>query len=105
MSCDLERVFKKFKGQPVEILTEGGMKICGVDCDSDEDSVDIVDRKGRTVHVAFRHIEAVVEPRMRLDRICGDDDCNCHCDDDDYDGYNGNGNYNGNGRGREKYED
>lgn len=73
----LEELFKRFKGQPVEILTEDGVRYCGIDLDSDDDNVEIIDKCSRIVFIPFAHITAVVEPKMKLSRFCGDDDCDC----------------------------
>lgn len=74
----IEKLFKRFKGQPVEILTSDGVRYCGIDIDSDDESVEIIDECSRIVFIPFAHIDAVVEPKMKLDRFCGDDDCDCH---------------------------
>lgn len=73
----LEEVFRRFKGQPIEILTEDGVRYCGVDIETEDDSVEIIDKDGRIILIPFGHITAVVEPQMKLDRFCGDDDCDC----------------------------
>lgn len=88
----LNAELKKLKGQPVEIITESGFKFCGVDCDVEDDSVTLVDSKGRLVFIAIDHIDALVEPQMRLKRICGDNDCECRNDHDDDDDDNDNRN-------------
>lgn len=83
----LEQLFKRFKGQPVEILTDDGVRYCGIDLDSDDESVEIIDKCSRVILIPFRHIDAVVEPKMKLTRFCADDDCDCdrHDDDDECD--------------------
>lgn len=68
--------FKYFRGQPVEIITEG-IKFCGIDIDSDDDEVEIIDECNRIVLIPFRHIDAVIEPKMKLTRFCGENDCRC----------------------------
>lgn len=86
--CRLNAELKKLKGQPVEIITESGFKFCGVDTDVDDNSVTLVDDKGRLVLIAIDHIDALIEPQMKLKRVCGDNDCGCkrdHNDDDDDD--------------------
>lgn len=82
MSCEYNEIFKRYKGQPIEVITESGMKYCGILIDDDEDAIDIIDGKGRTVRIEKRKIEAVIEPRMKLNRLCADNDC-C-CKDGDY---------------------
>lgn len=79
----LECLFKRYKGQPVEILTDDGVRYCGIDLDSDGDSVEIIDECSRVIFIPFRHIDAVVEPKMKLTRFCADNDCDCAEDDDD----------------------
>lgn len=83
--CKLTAELKKLKGQPVEVITESGFKFCGVDADVEDNSVTLVDSKGRLVFIAIDHIDALIEPQMRLKRVCGDNDCDCagDCDDDD----------------------
>lgn len=76
-TCKLAEVFKRFKGQPVEVLTEDGVRYCGIDLVSDNDSVEIIDDDSRIILIPFAHITAVVEPKMKLTRFCGDDDCDC----------------------------
>lgn len=74
---DLREVFKRFEGDPVEIITESGFKFCGIDIDADDDKVKIIDKKGRVVDILYSHIDAVVEPQRKLSRICGNNDCEC----------------------------
>lgn len=85
MDCtNLHEKFKRYKGQPVEAITRSGMKYCGILVENcDEESVEIIDCKGRTVHIEVRHIEAIIEPRMNLHRLCGDNDCCCEEDGKD----------------------
>lgn len=76
--CNFHDKYKRYKGQPIEVITESGMKYCGIlveICDSE--SLEIIDGKGRTVDIEVRHIEAVIEPRMKLHRLCEDNDCCC----------------------------
>lgn len=76
--------YKRYKGQPIEVLTRSGMKYCGILVDVDDnEGIDIIDCKGRTVHIEIRHIEAIVEPRMKLQRLCGNDACCCKHHNDD----------------------
>lgn len=88
--CRLNAELKKLKGQPVEIITESGFKFCGVDTDVDDNSVTLVDDKGRLVLIAIDHIDALIEPQMKLNRVCGDNDCDCRHDHDDDDDDNRN---------------
>jgi hypothetical protein len=74
----LHEVFRRFKGQPVEILTSDGVRYCGIDLDSDNESVEIIDERSRVILIPFAHIDAVVEPMMKLTRFCGDNDCDCY---------------------------
>lgn len=78
---NLREEFKHFRGQPIEVITEGHFKFCGIDVASDDDSVTLIDKKGRLVRIENRHIDAVIEPQMKLRRLCGDDDCGCDEDE------------------------
>ena len=81
---NLTEEFKHFRGQPIEIITEDH-RYCGIDVDSDECGVLLIDRCGRLVRLEFRHIEAIVEPQMALRALCRRTDCNCNdheCDKD-----------------------
>lgn len=78
----LEHLFKRYKGQPVEILTDDGVRYCGIDLDYDDDSVEIIDRYSRVIFIPFKHITAVVEPKMKLTRFCADNDCDCEDSDE-----------------------
>lgn len=80
---ELERLLKGFKGQPVEILTDDGVRYCGIELDANDESTEIVDKCGRVIFITFDHITAIVEPKMKLDRFCGDNDCDCHKKHDD----------------------
>lgn len=73
-----KETFRRLKGQPIEVITESGFKFCGIDVESDDDSILIIDDKGRLVRIANRHIDAVIESQKKLDRICKDNDCDCH---------------------------
>ena len=81
MACYLKELFNRYKGQPVEIITKSGFKYCGIVIEAEDDYVDIIDGKGRTVHIEADKIEAVIEPRMKLHRLCGDNDCCCDKED------------------------
>ena len=81
-------IFKQFRGQPVEIIVEG-FKVVGIVCHSDQFGVTLIDHCSRLVHFELCQIQAVVEPQMRLCKIC-DNDCHelgidlCDCDDFDH---------------------
>jgi len=83
--CYFEDFYKKYKGQPIEVITESGFKYCGILVAAEDGYIDIIDSKGRTIHIEVRKVEAIVEPRMKLHRLCDDDDCCCDDDDDDDD--------------------
>lgn len=72
-----DELYKKYRGQPVEVITESGMKYCGVLVVAVDGYIEIIDGKSRTIRLEIRKIEAIVEPRMKLHRLCGDDDCCC----------------------------
>lgn len=76
-----EKLFERFKGQPVEILTTDGVRYCGIDLCYDEDSVEIIDKCSRVIFIPYAHIDAVVEPKMKLTCFLGDSDC-AGCDND-----------------------
>lgn len=82
----LEYKFKRYKGQPIEVITESGMKYCGTLISVNNEGIDILDCKERVVHVENRHVEAIIEPRMKLQRLCKDNDCCCkdHCNENDH---------------------
>lgn len=82
MKCDsLFEEFKKFEGQPVEIFTDDGKMYCGIDLAAFADYVRILDDCGRTIFIDYTHIDAVVEPQMKLRRCCRDQ-CDCDRDND-----------------------
>ena len=67
--------FKHFEGQPVKIFTDDGKTHTGIDINACEDAVRIIDDRGRMILVQYKHIDAVVEPQMRLPRH-HEGDCN-----------------------------
>ena len=83
MECNLKELFERYKGQPIQVITESGMKYCGILVSAQDGGVDIIDGRGRTVHIENEKIEAIIEPRMKLKRLCEDNDCCCDQDDDD----------------------
>lgn len=82
MECNLKELFDRYKGQPIEVITESGMKYCGILVAAYDDGIDIIDAKSRTVHIETRKIEAIIEPRMKLKRLCEEDDCCCEEDEE-----------------------
>ena len=83
--CSLERLFDRFKGQPIEILTSDGVRYCGIELMACDEGVEIIDKCSRIIFIPFRHIDAVVEPKMKLTPFCGMQDCECRKDDCDCD--------------------
>ena len=79
--CYLEKLLDRFKGQPIEILTSDGVRYCGIELMTCEDGVEIIDKCSRVIFIPFRHIDAVVEPKMKLTPFCNKVDCECHKDD------------------------
>jgi len=79
--CSLERLFDRYKGQPIEILTNDGVRYCGIELMACEDGVEIIDKCSRVIFIPFRHIDAVVEPKMKLTAFCGHTDCECRKED------------------------
>jgi len=77
----LEKLFERYKGQPVEILTNDGVRYCGIELVAGSDFVEIIDKCSRVVFIPFCHIDAVVEPKMKLTPFCGEKDCECRKDD------------------------
>jgi len=77
----LERLFERFKGQPIEILTSDGVRYCGIELCTCDDGVEVIDKCSRIIFIPFRHIDAVVEPKMHLTPFCGDKDCECRKED------------------------
>ena len=90
MKCEnLYHEFKKYEGQPVEIHTSDCKIIRGIDLAAYDDAVRLLDRCGRTIFIPYAHIDAVVEPMMRIHccehkRCCEErfpfDDCECRED-------------------------
>lgn len=74
--------FKCLEGQPVKIYTDDGKTHTGIDLDSNDSAVRIIDDCGRLIRIQFNRIDAVVEPQMRLRRCC-DDRFECEEDEDD----------------------
>ena len=73
----LEMLFERFKGQPIEILTSDGVRYCGIELMCGDDCVEIIDKCSRVIYIPFGHIDAVVEPKMKLTAFCGERDCEC----------------------------
>ena len=86
MRCLYEE-FRRYRGQEVEIFTRDGRKFRGVDVENDDECVRIVDRCGRVILIEFCHIDAVVEPQMKV-RCCREkDECEESREDMHRDGY------------------
>jgi len=81
----LVRLFDRYKGQPIEILTNDGVRYCGIELMCGDDGVEIIDKCSRVIFLPFCHINAVVEPKMKLTAFCGERDCECNKDDCDCD--------------------
>ena len=81
MDCKLDELLRRYKGQPIEVITESGMKYCGILVSAEDGGIDIIDAKSRVVHIELRKIEAVIEPKMKLKRLCEEDDCCCEEED------------------------
>ena len=77
----LEQLFERFKGQPIEILTSDGVRYCGIELMAGDEGVEIIDQCSRIIFIPFRHIDAVVEPKMKLTSFCGQRDCECREDE------------------------
>lgn len=80
MAC-LSELFKRYRGQPVEVIMEG-LKVVGIVCESDGYGVTLIDRCGRLVHIENNQIQVLIEPQMHLKRLFGDEDLGCDCDSD-----------------------
>ena len=81
--------FKHYRGQPLEVICSNNIKICGIVVESGDESAVIIDHKCRMVRIEYRHIITIIEPQMRLNRLCSMDDCQCgheHDYDDDENG-------------------
>ena len=85
---NLYEEFRHFRGQPVEVIMDNGIKFCGIAVDSNAHCASLVDREGRLVRMEFCHICAMVEPQMQLNRFCGTNSCGCS---NEYDQGQGNG--------------
>ena len=79
--CSLETLCERFKGQPIEILTSDGVRYCGIELMAGDDFVEIIDKCSRVIFIPYCHIDAVVEPKMKLTAFCGEKDCECREDD------------------------
>ena len=79
--CSLGRLLERYKGQPIEILTSDGVRYCGIELMVCEEAVEIIDNCSRVIFIPFRHIDAVVEPKMKLTPFCAKVDCECRRDD------------------------
>ena len=79
--CSLENMCERFKGQPIEALTSDGVRYCGIVLTNCCDGVEIIDKCNRIIFIAFRHIDAIVEPKMKLTAFCERSNCKC-CDGD-----------------------
>jgi len=79
--CTLEKLFERYKGQPIEILTNDRVRYCGIVLVSCEDSVELIDKCSRVIFIPFCHINAIVEPKMKLTAFCGKMDCECRKED------------------------
>lgn len=80
MKCDsLFEEFKRYEGQPVKIYTDDGRVHCGIDVHAFGDYVRLLDECSRTLFIDYEHIDAVVEPQMRLHKCCHD---HCKCKDE-----------------------
>ena len=82
MKCEsLYHEFKKYEGQPVKVYTCDGRTHTGICLACYDDAVRLLDRCGRIVFLDFAHIDAVVEPMMKLHRCCPESCCDEHEDE------------------------
>ena len=77
----LEKILDRYLGQPIECLTSDGVRYCGIELSSCADGVEIIDKCSRVIFIAMRHIDAIVEPKMKLTPFCNRIDCECRKDD------------------------
>ena len=83
MKCEsLCHEFKKYEGQPVKVYTDDGRTHTGISLACYDDAVRILDRCGRIIFIEFCHIDAVVEPMMKLHRCCRESCCEEFEDDE-----------------------
>jgi len=68
----MEKLFERCKGHPVEIFTTDGVRYNGITLSSDSECVEVIEEGCRIVFIPFKHIDAIVEPRMRLAPFCGE---------------------------------
>jgi hypothetical protein len=71
----LEKLLNRFKGQPIEVLTSDGVRYCGIELACGGDGLEIIDKRSRVIFIPFRHIDAVVEPKMKLTCFSEKVDC------------------------------
>jgi len=79
--CGLERQLERFHGQPVEILTSDGVRYCGIVLMVCDNAVELIDKCSRVIFLPYRHIDALIEPKMTLTPFCGRSSCHCRHDD------------------------
>ena len=75
--CGMEKICCRFLGQPIEVLTSDGVRYCGIVLTCCGEALEIIDRCSRVIFIPFRHIDAIVEPKMKLTPFCGERDCDC----------------------------
>ena len=88
----LEMLCERYRGQPIECLTSDGVRYCGIELMVCGDGVEIIDKCNRIIFIPFRHIDAVVEPKMTLNPFCGRSSCKCNSGDCECGG-DGDGDY------------
>ena len=73
----MERLLDRYVGQPIEVLTSDRVRYCGILLNSCCDGVEIIDECSRVIFIAMRHIDAIVEPKMKLTPFCNRTNCEC----------------------------
>ena len=77
----IKKLFDRYKGQPIEVLTSDRVRYCGIELMASDDGVELIDDCSRIIFIPFCHINAVIEPKMKLTPFCGNVDCVCRKDD------------------------
>ncbi|MCL2301306.1 MAG: hypothetical protein FWC27_14280 [Firmicutes bacterium] len=76
-NCSMEELFERYLGQPIEVLTNDGVRYCGYALALCGDGVELIDKCNRVIFISLRHVTAIVEPKMHLTPFCGKTDCAC----------------------------
>jgi len=74
----LHKLCERFLNQPIEVMTKGGVRFCGIVLTVCFDGVEIIDKCNRVIFISLRQIDAIVQPKMTLTPFCGKSNCKCN---------------------------